>query len=274
MNLFKKTNSLVEKESEEIADNIVNSAQKQDKLKKKFKLGGDTYAMAFSALHWDSSRQMNLSQNEVYNAYHSSCIVSFIQLLMLTVVAFVIFGDGPLVISMPSSVTILALRFVCTMLMHLQVESDVRQGLRMMKYLVNHTEDFSAPFNAFAIGFMQVFTGLATELACICFLATVGSEIDVIIKYMALSSIAKVDDIYANALPADNRIKNDYEQLEVKNHRRDLNNRIEKEGLGIAFRIGRFVYKVIRMFYSSYVFYFFPYTTLIVPYIAEFLKRE
>ena len=178
--------------------------------------------MAFTSLHWDSAAQMCLSQNEIYNAIHSSCIVAFIQLLMLTVVAFVIFGEGPLTISMPSSVTILALRFVCTMLMHLQVESDVRQGLRMMKYLVNHTEDFSAPINAFLIGLMQVFTGLATELACICFLATVGNEIDVIIKYMALSSIAKVDDIYAGALAKDNRIKSGCKPLPVKNHRRDF----------------------------------------------------
>ena len=82
--------------------------------------------MAYKALHWKSAEQLNLSQNEVYNAFHSSCIVTGIQLLMLAVVAIVIFGEGPIVISMASTITVLALRFVCTLLMHLQVESDVR----------------------------------------------------------------------------------------------------------------------------------------------------
>ena len=38
------------------------------------------------------------------------------------------------------------------------------------------------------------------------------------------------------------------------------------------FRVGRFVFKTIRIFYSAYAFYFLPYTTLIIPYIAEFAR--
>ena len=143
----------------------------------------------------------------------------------------------------------------------------------MMKYLVNHTEDFSAPFNAFLVGFLQVFTGLMTEMACICFLGSVNAEIDVIIKYMALSSIAKVDDFYAGALPGDNRIKGKSDALIVVNHRRGIAERKEKFGYGCKFMIGRFFFKCSRIFYASYVFYFFPYTTLMLPWISAFIRQ-
>ena len=196
-----------------------------------FKLGGDTYAMAYKALHWESAQAMNLSQNEILNAYHSSAIVTCIQMLMLIVVANVMFGEksGPPVpgphtdIVMARTVMILSLRFVCCMLMHLNVESDVRQGLKMMKYCANHSEDFSAPTQAFFVGFMQMTTGILTELACICFLGTINDEMMCIIRYMAVSSIARVDDIYANALPDDNNIKSGSPPLKIKFNRRGLN---------------------------------------------------
>ena len=72
---------------------------------------------------------------------------------MLIIVYGVIFGRTGPQIAMATSVNVLALRFICGLLMHLNVESDIRNGLKMMKYVINHTNDFSAPFNAFLCGF-------------------------------------------------------------------------------------------------------------------------
>lgn len=91
-----------------------------------------------------------------------------------------------------------------------------------MKYVINHTEDFSAPVNAFFVGFFQTFTGLATELACICFLGTQKRVMEVIIKYMALSSISRIDDIFAMALTDENRILKQVKPIQIKNNRRNL----------------------------------------------------
>ena len=55
---------------------------------------------------------------------------------MITFVANVIASDS-FTISLPADVSVLGARFICTILMHLQVESDMRQGLRMMKYVTN-----------------------------------------------------------------------------------------------------------------------------------------
>ena len=91
--------------------------------------------------------------------------------------------------------------------MHLQVEADVRQGLKMMKYLTNHSQNFMSPYTAFAIACMQTLGGLFAEFFCILYLCSINSPVDVIIRFVALASIAKVDDFYASALPDGNRIK-------------------------------------------------------------------
>lgn len=92
-------------------------------------------------------------------------------------------------------------RFVCAILMHLQVEGDIRNGLMMMKYAVNHRKAFRSPGRAYSIGFMQFVGGLGAELACVSFLCTQTDTIRTLTKFIALAFISKVDDFYAAALP-------------------------------------------------------------------------
>ena len=73
---------------------------------------------------------------EVHNAFHAAMFVFGFQLLMITFVGSIILSSG-FVITLPESINVLGARFVCTILMHLQVESDLRQGLKMMKYVTN-----------------------------------------------------------------------------------------------------------------------------------------
>jgi len=49
----------------------------------------------------------------------------------------------------PASTILLIARFAATMFMHIAVEKDVNNGLTMMKYVVNHRDNFvnhNAPF--------------------------------------------------------------------------------------------------------------------------------
>ena len=110
-------------------------------------------------------------------------------------------------ITMPASMSVLAARFVCSIMMHLQVSADEAQGLQMMKYLVNHPEEFAAPYLAFSVGGLQFFTGFITELACIIFLGSLNNPIAVIIRFIALGSIAKIDNFYFGALPSASSFK-------------------------------------------------------------------
>ena len=149
------------------------------------------------------------------------CVVVLIQIFLLSMVEYVVLGfAGPTKISMPKSVQILVLRFISTLLIHLQVEGDVTQGLRMMKYAVNHMDEFSAPISAFFIGFMQFITGLGTEYVCVLHLSTLNAEFKIMVHYMPLRLISMVDNLYANSLGWENSIKGQSKPLKVKNFRR------------------------------------------------------
>ena len=257
-------------------------------VKKDQKLGlnMDTYSMAFKAFNWDVMRELDLDIDEVHNAFHAAMFVFGFQLAMIAFVGIIIAGES-FVIVLPPSVSVMGARFICTILMHLQVESDIRQGLRMMKFVTNQPFDFSNPVSAFFVSLMQICGGLAAEIACILFLGSIDTAINVIIKFVALASIAKVDDFYASALPADgNKIKKKTTPLKIKVHKRDWESVGSEEMMalnifadqqtkrqmkvsGIARTAGRFVYKIVRILYGSWIFYFLPYMSLFVPYIAN-----
>ena len=117
-------------------------------------------------------------------------------------------------------------------------------------------------------------TGLAAEVACVCFLATIQQPMTIVLKYMALASVAKVDDFFAGALDEANRIKGNAKPLIIKHHRRALNQRAKEEDYGFFYYLGRTFYKFVRTFYVSYHFYFFPYTALIITYVANLMRAE
>jgi len=159
----------------------------------------------------------------------------------------------------------------------------------MMKYVTNHPFDFANPSSAFFVALMQTMGGLAAEIACILFLGSIDKAIDVIIKFVALASIAKVDDIYASALPADgNKIKKPTKPMIIKVHKRDWeahdamhenglpdiskHTKDEMDNVGWSRKIGRFTFKFLRVFYGSFIFYFLPYSTLFLPYIAQMVR--
>ena len=193
---------------------------------------------------------------------------------MLTVFGMFIFGaDNPNPIQMGATPLIIGLRVMVSIMMHLQVEEDTRQGLNMMKYLVNHPEDFTSPIIAYMVGLAQVLTGVLCEIACVCYLGTIQNPISVMISYMALGAVARVDDMYAGALDAANRIKGESKPFDVKNHRRDVNARSAEFGFGFFYFFGRVIYKTLRVLYSSYHYYFFPYTALIICYGANYQRN-
>ena len=55
-------------------------------------------------------------------------------------------------------------RFVASMMMHIIVEKDVRAGLRMMKYVVNHHEKFTNVYPPFIISFLLTVMAIIVEI--------------------------------------------------------------------------------------------------------------
>jgi|APSaa5957512535_1039671.scaffolds.fasta_scaffold200778_2 hypothetical protein len=87
-----------------------------------------------------------------------------------------------------------------------------------MKYAINHPLKFrnahkengrlnyGSIIPPFFLGFAQTFIGFNVELVVILYLASLTNLMDIVIKFIALSAIARFDDIYAANL-RDNKIK-------------------------------------------------------------------
>lgn len=226
----------------------------------------DTYTMAFKALHFDSMRQMELNPDDVHGAFHAALFVFVIQCILIFILALIIFtGSEGFNIYLPSDIYILISRFVCSILMHLQVESDMRQGLQMMKYVTNHSKDFSNPYYAFLVALMQSLGGLGSEFFCIIFLCSLTDPITILIRFIAFASIGKIDNFYAAALPSEHRLQRESQPLAVKRHRFET----EKEGHSCGSFTARLIYKTIRIMYASFIFYFLPYMALFYPQIVK-----
>lgn len=214
-------------------------------------------------MHRKSFDSLNQPVEVRFGAFHAAVFVFTIQALMVVFVMSVILGAS-FKICFPQNVFSLGARFVCSILMHLQVEADLRQGISMMKFAGNHPKEFNNPWVAFIIGFMQSMGGLAAEVLCLFYLTNITNTMDTVIKFMALASIAKVDDMYAGALAGDYCLKKKV-SLEWKVTKRSLRGKDDHKSC--SFYVMRFIFKSIRLFYCSYVFYFMPFTCVVIPYL-------
>lgn len=131
-----------------------------------------------------------------------------------------------------------------------------------MKYVTNHSSDFMFPVMAYLLGVMQLIGGLSAEVLCILYIATQKSTIPSILRFIALGSIANVDNFYANALPPSYPLKQKAGPLPIKVFNGDPETR-NRSGCNWVMR---FIYKVIRVAYCSIIFYFLPYLALFTPY--------
>jgi len=134
----------------------------------------------------------------------------------------------------------------------------------MMKFVCNHDEEFFQPGLAFLIGFLQFLGGLASEVLCIVFLTNLTTVIDTLIRFVAFGSIAKIDNFFADALPAENKIcYAGHDPINVTIDRRTVKTSLQSWDI----RVCRFVYKTLRIIYCSYIFYFMPFTIMWLPYV-------
>ena len=180
--------------------------------------------MAFKALNFKAASEMNLETKEVTQAFQFAVFVFIFQLMLIGMILSVILGEN-VVLFLSSNIECLTARFLCTFLMHMMVESNVREGLVMMKYATNHRFDFVSSNNAFLIGLMQFTGGVGAEIVCILHLSRFDGAMDVVINFIALTSISRVDDIVYSALAtAKFPFTKPSSQLQILMHKRDWTN--------------------------------------------------
>ena len=117
----------------------------------------------------------------------------------------------------PKGIDILCARFIASMLMHINVEKDVRNGISMMKYVVNHHENFKNAHIAFFVAFLLAFSSFMVEFTVVLVLTSIKSTLEVIMKYVSLAAIANVPRFYFSSLV-------DHKLLVVAGHKLKITN--------------------------------------------------
>ena len=98
--------------------------------------------------------------------------------------------------TLPSSVWIVFARFVCGIVLHVQLSAELYQGLTMMKFAVNHPWKFEDYKVAYAVGFMQMSMVVIVEFVNFVALITNNAVLDVVMNFLALVVIAEFDDYF------------------------------------------------------------------------------
>lgn len=99
-----------------------------------------------------------------------------------------------------SGLDMMVARFVASMMMHINVEKDVRNGINMMKYACNHHDHFTNVYPSFMIGFIYMMCSFIVEINVMIILSSLPDILGVIMKYVSLAAIANIPRFYYNSL--------------------------------------------------------------------------
>ena len=158
-----------------------------------------------------------------------------------------------------SSLDMMVARFVASMMMHINVEKDVRGGISMMKYAVNHRESFHNVVPAFFMGLASTIISLIVEINVMIILSSMPNILGVVMKYVSLAAIANIPRFYYASL-VEHRMSSAVTSVNLK-----ITNFRHQEPLKNApchIKVMRFIYKIWRLLFCSCSFYFMPFTAI------------
>lgn len=105
--------------------------------------------------------------------------------------------------TMPENIWLVTARFICGVVLHMGLQDELKTGLNLMKFSLNHDYRFENYQIAFLAGFMQATMIFVVEVVNFFAILTATSILDVVMNFMALAIIAEFDDFFFAALGDD-----------------------------------------------------------------------
>ena len=163
------------------------------------------------------------------------------------------------------SYEILCVRFIASMMMHLNVEKDLRNGISMMKYCVNHWRNFNNLGAAFTVSFLLTISSILIEFTVIQVLISLPNILEVIMKYVSLVAISNIPRFYFNSLVDHKLLKAAGFPLKLVNFRHN------NPRLGAPYKVHfmRFLHKSCRIYFCTWCYYFMPFTGMFITYFMN-----
>lgn len=182
-----------------------------------------------------------------------------VQVIMIICIWYYAAVSTAFLVTPAASLDMMAARFVASMMMHINVEKDVRTGIQMMKYSVNHYKQFDNVIPAFLIGLNCTIISLIVELNVMIILSSMQDILGVVLKYVSLAAIANIPRFYYNSLVEHKMCLVKDLKLKITEFRTETK---PLEGAPWSIHLMRFVYKVWRVTFSSVSFYFMPFCAI------------
>lgn len=170
-----------------------------------------------------------------------------------------------------TEMNILIVRYICALILHLQLEGEVLQSLEFIKLIIHKVKPWKKVVPMMCVALMQFVSSLLTEFLNILLICSMTDLSDIIVNCVQFQMIAQIDDFYAGSQ------KNSFLLNLMRNSSLEIcwtaedKKRVEEKIVTLyhkVFFVGmKILYKAIRIFYSAVYFYFTPYLVVILSFV-------
>lgn len=99
---------------------------------------------------------------------------------------------------MPENELLVVVRFLCTIILHINLAGELHQSFNLMRYTTNHAYKFERWGFAFSIGMWQMIVLISVELVNMAIMVTEDSIPDTVTNCLAIVMISEFDDYFFN----------------------------------------------------------------------------
>jgi len=124
-----------------------------DKKEGHMMLAADSTSIGFAVFLKKEFLGFDLVYRQRAEVFSNCMFLHATQFFMTCSIMVYAIGSDAFLADPPGGTEVLIARFAATVFMHIYVEKDVRNGLAMMKYSVNHRDHFVNPYAAFIQGY-------------------------------------------------------------------------------------------------------------------------
>ncbi|TNV80342.1 hypothetical protein FGO68_gene2118 [Halteria grandinella] len=205
----------------------------------------DLYTMTYLKSHKEY-QIFDYSKDLSYQNYFASCLCIFIFQISLIICVIQEIRKRRFHDAFEFSEEFFYVRFICLIILHVNVVKDIKQSMNMLRYFDDHRSKFIFR-GGYLVSWMKLISSLSTEIACVMLLIDQTTIQECIINFFALGGIAQIDDICAILQ------KSKLKEIFQDNER--LPKIEQKSKTKILTAPLQLIFKLI---YTSVYFYFFP----------------
>ena len=88
-------------------------------------------------------------------------------------------------------------RYLCAVILHLNIEPEIEQAINMMKFTLYRTGSWNRRIPMFFVALMQLLGAICTEIVNMILICMLSTNKDIIQNLLAFGIIAEIDDFYA-----------------------------------------------------------------------------